>query len=91
MKRKRLTIHGRVQGVGFRAAAKQKADYLGICGWVKNQPDGTVLMEAEGEEAVLNTFVDEISKGPTPFSSIRHIDQEDREDSKQHNKFKVIH
>ena len=42
--RKRITFHGRVQGVGFRFTAKCMARSLGLAGWVKNEWDGTVLM-----------------------------------------------
>ena len=52
-----LIIHGRVQGVGFRYFVKQKADVLGITGFVKNQLGGAVYVEAEGEEVQLQLFI----------------------------------
>ena len=45
----RVTFHGRVQGVGFRATARDCARGLSVVGWVANQADGTVLLEAQGE------------------------------------------
>lgn len=44
----RATVHGRVQGVGFRDATVRRARDLGLQGWVRNEPDGTVRVHAEG-------------------------------------------
>ena len=44
--RKRIIFHGRVQGVGFRYTAKYLARSLGLTGWVENEYDGTVILEA---------------------------------------------
>ena len=52
-----ITVFGRVQGVFFRANAKTKADKLGIFGWCKNQLDGTVYIEVEGNSDALEEFV----------------------------------
>lgn len=60
-----LTITGKVQGVYFRASTQQKARQLGICGFVQNMEDGSVYVEAEGEEPVLREFVDWCRLGPT--------------------------
>ena len=59
-----LTITGRVQGVGFRYTAVQKAREHHINGYVKNQYDGSVLIEAEGEETDLDHFVLWCHRGP---------------------------
>lgn len=47
---------GSVQGVGFRWTAKRLADGLGVAGWVRNDPDGGVSLEAEGDAAALDRF-----------------------------------
>ena len=60
-----LTIHGHVQGVGYRYFIKQKADLLGISGFVKNQPNGIVYVEAEGETGQLQLFIDVCRQGPS--------------------------
>jgi len=60
-----LTILGHVQGVGFRYFLKQKADLLGISGFVKNQPNGIVHVEAEGEAEPLHSFIDICRQGPS--------------------------
>jgi acylphosphatase len=50
-KRQHLIFHGQVQGVGFRATAQHLARKLGLAGWVKNLPNGTVELVVEGPEA----------------------------------------
>ncbi len=59
-----LKIYGRVQGVGFRYSTMMKARELGIKGFVKNNYDGSVYIEAEGEEKPLNYLIDWCKKGP---------------------------
>lgn len=61
----RIKVTGKVQGVFFRASTKEKADQLGIKGWVRNEPDGSVLIEAEGEKSVLHEFKEWCSVGPS--------------------------
>jgi acylphosphatase len=60
-----INITGRVQGVGFRYFAQQKAKEMGITGWVKNSVDGSVLIVAQGIEAEIKTFIDYLYIGPT--------------------------
>jgi acylphosphatase len=60
-----ITIWGRVQGVFFRASAKEKADALGISGFVKNESDGSVYLEAEGDELAVKKMIDWCQDGPT--------------------------
>ncbi len=60
----RILVRGKVQGVGFRAAAERRASELGIHGWVMNQADGSVLLEAEAEEPQLNQLVEWCRRGP---------------------------
>jgi len=59
-----IKITGKVQGVGFRYFAHQKATEIGITGWVKNSRDGGVLIIAQGTETDLNTFRDYLQIGP---------------------------
>jgi acylphosphatase len=59
-----ITIRGRVQGVGYRYFALKTAHSTGIKGYVKNNQDGTVFIEAEGEEIKLNQFVAQCKTGP---------------------------
>ena len=60
----KLKIRGEVQGVGFRDAAYWTARKLAVAGFVMNEPDGAVYIEAEGEEDALNEFLTWCQKGP---------------------------
>ena len=62
--RYKIRVRGRVQGVGFRWSAVREANDHGITGYVKNQPDGSVYIEAEGSGEQLNAFVEWCRKGP---------------------------
>ena len=64
-KRIRLTISGRVQGVCFRAYARDEARRLGLKGWVRNLPDGRVEALAQGDPAELRTFEAWCREGPS--------------------------
>jgi acylphosphatase len=55
---------GVVQGVGFRYTALHAAVSLGITGWVRNEYDGSVTMEVQGEEAALRAVVERIERNP---------------------------
>ena len=61
---RRAVVRGRVQGVGFRYFAERAARELGVRGWVRNRPDGTVETLAEGETEVLDRYLDRLRKGP---------------------------
>ena len=60
----RVTVTGKVQNVGYRFYAARAAQELNIEGFVKNEPDGTVYMEAEGMEDALETFTIWCRRGP---------------------------
>lgn len=60
----KISVSGRVQGVGFRWNAANEARNRGIKGFVKNLSDGRVYIEAEGSMSQLNTFVEWCKKGP---------------------------
>lgn len=64
MKRLRIHVTGKVQGVFYRASAQAKAKELGLNGWVRNEADGSVLIEAEGQDQKLDKLVDWCQKGP---------------------------
>ena len=59
-----IMVSGHVQGVGFRAYAKRIADRLGLVGWVKNLPDGSVEIIAEGQEGRVEEFIEWCHVGP---------------------------
>lgn len=60
--RQRVIFQGRVQGVGFRMRACSCANRLPVTGWVRNEPDGTVMLEAQGTESDLNTFLTKLRR-----------------------------
>lgn len=64
MKRISVRITGRVQGVGFRHFTQVRARRLGVDGWVRNEPDGSVRLEAEGPEEDLEELIDAVREGP---------------------------
>lgn len=60
--RQRIIFQGRVQGVGFRARARSIARRHPVTGWVRNEPDGTVMLEAQGDEQALDRFLADIRR-----------------------------
>ena len=73
--RKRIVFHGRVQGVGFRYTAKYLAQSMGLTGWVKNEYDGTVLMEVQGREPLIFNLMEGLNK--RMYIQIDWIDSKD--------------
>jgi acylphosphatase len=65
LKQVHLFVRGRVQGVFFRASTQREAKRLGLTGWVKNRPDGSVEILAEGEEDGLKELIGWANRGPT--------------------------
>lgn len=59
-----LKVYGSVQGVGFRYEAKKMADSLGLTGCARNQDDGSVYIEAEGDEGQIKKLLAWCEKGP---------------------------
>jgi len=55
-----FVFRGRVQGVGFRATARSIARSYPITGWVRNEPDGSVLLEAQGSQEKIDAFIAEL-------------------------------
>lgn len=70
MNARRAVIFGRVQGVGFRFFARRAALEEGICGWVRNRPDGTVETFAEGDPDAVARYLDRLREGPGQVTSL---------------------
>ena len=68
--RKRVVVYGYVQGVGFRYFASMNARRFNVTGFVENLYDGTVLMEVEGRDYVVDAYLEAIARGS------RYIDVE---------------
>jgi acylphosphatase len=64
MSRRRVVVHGSVQGVGFRYSARLEAERSGIAGWIRNRADGAVEAEIEGDEASVQAMLDWLAAGP---------------------------
>lgn len=69
----RATVHGTVQGVGFRWATVERARELGVLGWVRNQDDGTVYVHAEGAPDALAAFLGFLGEGP-PAAAVDDVE-----------------
>ena len=72
-----IRIQGRVQGVGFRYAARNQARTMGLKGWVENQPDGSVLAVIQGEEKQCLSFIQWCRKGPG-YSWVERLEVSER-------------
>lgn len=72
MKHYDIRITGLVQGVSFRQNCRRQADTLGITGWVRNDPDGSVSLAAEGQKKNLDLFMDWCHVG-SPYARINQI------------------
>jgi acylphosphatase len=62
--RARLSIAGRVQGVWYRGSMQEEAERLGVAGWVRNRPDGTVEAEVEAGRDVVDALITWARHGP---------------------------
>jgi acylphosphatase len=72
----RIRVSGRVQGVFYRASTKTKADELGLSGWVQNEPDGSVLMEIQGEKEAIDKMIEWCHSGP-PHAVVDNVEKEE--------------
>ena len=70
-----VRVSGRVQGVFFRAWAKEQADALGVSGWVRNRSDGSVEGLVAGEEEAVAAMIDRLRSGP-PAAKVERLTEE---------------
>ncbi len=66
-------VRGRVQGVGFRYYTRHAASLYGITGWVRNEPDGSVLVRAEGTPDQLQKMKEFLEEGPR-YARVAHVE-----------------
>lgn len=78
MKRIIIKVYGLVQGVFFRYSTRKVARKLGLTGIVKNMPDGSVYIEAEGSKDKLNELLDFSKRGPK-YAEVENVDYEFKE------------
>jgi acylphosphatase len=74
--RKRVVVHGRVQGVFFRDSVQEEAHAAGVAGWVRNREDGTVEVVLEGTEDAVARVVDFCRHGPR-HADVNRVDVDD--------------
>ncbi|MFH1687820.1 MAG: acylphosphatase [bacterium] len=70
--RSQMVITGVVQGVGYRYYCYRRALSLGLTGWVRNEPDGSVTALAEGDRSLVEQFITDLKVGP-PSASVTDI------------------
>jgi len=66
-------VHGKVQGVAFREYTRREAERLGLSGWVRNLPDGTVEVIFEGSQVQVETLLAWLATG-SPFSFVTRVE-----------------
>jgi acylphosphatase len=83
-----ITVTGRVQRIGFRFSSMQTAVNLGICGFIMNVDNDKVYIEAEGEEAAIEKFVEWCKVGPA-WSKVTQISV-DKGDLKNFTSYEIL-
>lgn len=83
-------ISGKVQNVAYRAYAQDSATELGLCGFVRNLPDGTVELVAQGDKDTLKEFVEYLHEGSL-LAKVEHVSIDWRTIKKPHNDFSILH
>ena len=86
--RKRIQVYGQVQGVGFRYLARQAAGYLDLTGWIRNEYDGSVLMELQGRKSDVDRLLPTVQDGR--WIRISHVDEEILEVKPDERSFQVL-
>lgn len=83
-----IRVHGKVHGVFFRASTKEKAEELGLTGFVENVKDGTVYIEAEGPAAALKQLEKWAHEGPRR-ANVEKVEVKELEELKGFKEFRV--
>ena len=83
-----IRVHGKVHGVFFRASTKEKAQELGLTGFVQNEEDGTVYIEAEGNPSALKQLEQWTHEGPR-MAKVEKVVVEEKEGLAGFKEFKV--
>ncbi len=82
------TVHGLVQGVGFRYYTRNVAARIGVVGWVRNKPDGTVEVYAEGTPEEIRRIEDFLHSGP-PHAHVTHVELRRPAPTGSYDRFKI--
>lgn len=89
MKCVQMVVGGKVQGVGFRLSAAEIARNLELVGFVRNEADGTVRVDAEGDSDRVEQFIQQIRKGPNSFVKVKQLDLKYLEKQQGFKRFEV--
>ena len=81
-------VHGRVHGVGYRAFVREQAFDLGLLGWVRNEPDGTVRVVAEGPRPQVERLLDALHVGPR-LARVGRVDETWTAPEDRHGGFEI--
>ena len=87
--RVQLIIEGRVQGVWFRDSTRTQANALGVFGWVRNRPDGTVEALAEGPEKQVNELIAWCHQGP-PYADVYRVHETRTQGKGEYKSFDIV-
>ncbi|MCG8697866.1 MAG: acylphosphatase [Bacteroidales bacterium] len=88
-KRYKITVSGRVQGVGYRQSSIKKANEYKLSGFVQNLPSGDVLIEAQGNDEKLNSFIRWCYDGPS-WARVTNVEVLEQQPVKDDLGFRVI-
>ena len=83
-----ILVRGRVQGVFYRASTKEVALKFGIRGFVRNEPDGNVYIEAVGDDITPNKFVEWCRSGP-PHAKVTEVQVEEKKEPANFHSFEI--
>ncbi|ERJ61182.1 acylphosphatase [Sphingobacterium paucimobilis] len=89
MKHYNITVKGKVQGVYYRLTTKAVADQLGIKGFVINQEDGSVYIEAEGDDFALESLLEYCEEGPDR-AEVEEVTYEETSEIRGFKDFEVL-
>lgn len=85
----RWVLSGEVQGVGFRYFARQVAETIGVLGWVRNLPDGTVEVQAAGDDDQLAAFKAQLHQGPRA-ARVEEIEEDELVQIPRWQSFRIV-
>lgn len=90
MKRYQLIVSGKVQNVGFRYHSQAAAIQYQLTGWVKNEPDGTVLLEVQGSDDQITGFIDALYQG-NYFIRVHNIKKKEISPVLSETKYRIVY
>lgn len=88
MKRFLAIVHGRVQGVGYRLFVQSLAQSLGVVGYVRNLPDGSVEVMAQGAPEALEHLLSRLRQGP-PGALVSEVELHGLEPTDEYDRFEI--